>query len=233
MLGIDHLAAVAKELCGRNASQALLGVFPMDAEGISAFSAGVMAFIPRKAPQEQEGREFHAPGVARPLTQRGFLPGRSLLSNALDIDVDVRFASAGRVSPGAVFFYFAAAFSSIAHEFMTAVLEHVGIHQEVRHLAAAVLYLGHGCKPAAASEHLQGFAIRAGIRQGCPLFPLLFAMCGDFLLRKLSAALPADVLRAYADDLGLVFQGHVGLGGHVRPHLRRVCLALWLGPELA
>ncbi len=42
--------------------------------------------------------------------QRGCLPGRSLLSNVLDIDVDMRLASAGFDAPGAVFFDFAAAF---------------------------------------------------------------------------------------------------------------------------
>ncbi len=86
---------------------------------------------------------------------------------------------------------------------MTAVLEHVGIPQAVCNLVA-VLYLGHACKLAAAGELLDGFAIRAGIRQGCPLSPLLFAICGDLLLSRLSAALPADTMRAYADDLALV-----------------------------
>ena len=99
---------------------------------VSAFNAGVMVFIPKKAPQEQAGREFHAPGDARPLTivntdnrlianamrlrieplaaqgvsaeQRGFLPGRSLLCNVLDIDMDMPLASAGWASPAAVFF---------------------------------------------------------------------------------------------------------------------------------
>ncbi len=132
MLGVDYLTAVAKELCEPNASQTLLEAFPLDAEGMWAFSAGVMVFIPKNVPQEQDGRKFHAPGDARPLTvvntdnwlvanairlrvqllaaqgfgaeQRGFLTGRSLLSNVLDIDVDMRMASAVGVSPGAVFF---------------------------------------------------------------------------------------------------------------------------------
>ena len=68
VLGVDNLTAVAKELCGPTASQALLEAFPLDVEGITAFNAGVMVFIPRKVPQKQEGREFHAPGDSRPLT---------------------------------------------------------------------------------------------------------------------------------------------------------------------
>ena len=42
MLGVEHLTAVAKELCGPNASQALLEAFPLDVEGITAFNAGVI-----------------------------------------------------------------------------------------------------------------------------------------------------------------------------------------------
>ncbi len=53
-----------------------------------------------------------------------------------------------------------------------------------------------------AGELLEGFAIRSGIRKGCPHSPLLFEMCG--VLRKLSSGLPADTLRVYADDLVLV-----------------------------
>ena len=57
----------------------------------------------------------------------------------------------GASRPGRSFFDFAAALPCIAHAFMTVVLEHVGIPQEVRNLVA-VLYLGHGCKLAAAGN---------------------------------------------------------------------------------
>ena len=68
----------------------------------------------------------------------------------------------------------------------------------------ANLYHGNGCKLAAAGGLQEGFSIRAAIRQGCPLSPLLFALCPDLMLRRLRRALPADLLRAYADDLALV-----------------------------
>eukprot|EP00959_Pyramimonas_sp_CCMP1952_P446499 9348868-Pyramimonas_sp.AAC.1 len=42
--------------------------------------------------------------------QRGFLPGRSMLQNVVEIDSDMRAASLQAEQPGAVFFDFAAAF---------------------------------------------------------------------------------------------------------------------------
>lgn len=230
-MGADFLLDAARVLCGPGATAALQQAFPRDQEGISDFNAAVMVFIPKKSPQEQNGREFHLPGDVRPLSivntdnrlianalrlrieplaargvsaeQRGFLPGRSLLCNVLDVDESMRLASLQGEDPGAVFFDFAAAFPSIAHEFMKEVLEHIGLPLPVRNLVAA-LYFGHGCKLAVAGGLFAGFAISAGIRQGCPLSPLLFAICGDLLLRKLSSLLPGDTVRAYADDIALV-----------------------------
>ncbi len=62
------MTVVAKEVCGHSAGQTLLEAFPLDTEGISEFNAVRVIFIPKKAPQEQDGREFHASSDARPLT---------------------------------------------------------------------------------------------------------------------------------------------------------------------
>ena len=44
---------------------------------------------------------------------------------------------------------------------------------------------------------------RAGIRQGCPLSPMLFEVVADVLLRRLVEVMPSRRFRAFADDLGL------------------------------
>ena len=46
--------------------------------------------------------------------------------------------------------------------------------------------------------------LEAGIRQGCPLSPLIFALVSDILLRKLKRQFKGNVLKAYADDLCMV-----------------------------
>ena len=43
-----------------------------------------------------------------------------------------------------------------------------------------------------------------GVRQGCPISPLLFAAAVDVLLRILQSRLPEATIRAFADDIGAV-----------------------------
>ena len=48
------------------------------------------------------------------------------------------------------------------------------------------------------------FHIDDGMRQGCPISPLIFALVSDVFIRALRKALPHDTIRAYANDVALV-----------------------------
>ena len=51
-----------------------------------------------------------------------------------------------------------------------------------------------------------GFRLEAGVRQGCPLSPLLYATVAELLLDRIESECPQTLARAYADDTALVLQ---------------------------
>eukprot|EP00959_Pyramimonas_sp_CCMP1952_P073728 1541140-Pyramimonas_sp.AAC.1 len=57
-------------------------------------------------------------------SQRGFLPGRSMLSNLVDVEEGMAEHYVGAHGSMAVFFDFEAAFPSIEHEFLLRLLRH-------------------------------------------------------------------------------------------------------------
>ena len=231
-LGCDVLFGAADSLEQEGNLEALQAVFPVDEQGTSAFNAGLMVFLPKKAPQTNElGEEFLRPSELRPLTivntdnrlmanalrlriepvvnsfvsaqQQGFLGGRSLLKNVTDIDAGMRQFAMLHEDPAAIFFDFEAAFPSLAHRYLLRALESLRLPATVCRFVRA-LYWGHGCRLTLGGASVPGFSITAGIRQGCPLSPLLFALVGDVLLRKLARSVPDMMQRAYADDLAMV-----------------------------
>ena len=136
--------------------------------------------------------------------QRGFLRGRSMLANVLDIDEEAMTISLKESCGGLVLFDFKAAFSSIDHDYLLRCLEHIGMPRPALN-AVRALYSQVRCALQFKGETYGAFDMTAGVRQGCPLSPLLFAVTVDLLLRRLGRLFPDAMFRAFADDIGAVF----------------------------
>ncbi len=134
--------------------------------------------------------------------QQGFLPGRSMASNVIDVESWAQQVCLEKQRGAILLLDFRAAFPSVSHGYLHQVLEALGIPEAVR-AAIRNLYCEHKCQINFADVSIEGFNIGAGIRQGCPLSPLLFALVVDVVLRRIKRLLPSAMVRAFADDIAL------------------------------
>ena len=140
--------------------------------------------------------------------QRGFLSDRSMAENILDVDDGMAHAAMDHPNAVAVFYDFAAAFPSVEHAVLFAYFLSLGWPAWLRTMIF-ILYANNFCSINMCSGVFSGFAITRGIRQGCPLSPLLFAAASELLLRRLRRLVPRTINRSWADDLAMVLNDGV------------------------
>ena len=88
-----------------------------------------------------------------------------------------------QIKKGAIILFdFRAAFSSLSHDFLWDVMETIGL--PTRYVEAVKLfYVNNRHKLKVGGQLVDGVIVHAGVRQGCPLSPLLFALATDIILR--------------------------------------------------
>ena len=136
-------------------------------------------------------------------SQRGFLPARSMLANIVDVDWEAMRVSLQSANGAVILFDFNAAFPSLSHEYIFTTLQRIGVPEQATNLIRA-LYHNSKCEVALQGQRFGGFPMMAGIRQSCPLSPLIFVVVVDTLLRRILAEVPSAKVRGYADDIALV-----------------------------
>ena len=87
-----------------------------------------------------------------------------------------------------VFYEFAAAFPSISQEYMLSILAKIGVPECAQRLVTW-LYDDNRCQINFKGRLYPGFDMRSGVRQGCPLSPVLYVLAADLLLFLLQVLL--------------------------------------------
>ena len=172
--------------------------------------------------------------------QQGFLKGRLMINNILDIDYNAMSVSLLHDKGALLLFDFKAAFPSVSHDFLIHSLRSIGLPDHALNFIRA-LYDCNKCNISYKGSVYPGFDMGRGVRQGCPISPLLFAAAVDVLLRTLQLRLPSSTIKAFADDIGAVvtdFPAHVstlertfsefeemsGLDLNIK---KTICIPLW------
>jgi hypothetical protein len=146
--------------------------------------------------------------------QEGFVKGRQALNNICTIDAQSRIydaiahsANVSKVSelPILLLFDLAAAFPSIAHAFLFAVMRFYGFPAGLIHFFTE-LYSGNVCFGTLGGERKRLFSILSGILQGCPASGSLFVLAVDPFYRMVKSRLSGSISKAFADDLGTIIQ---------------------------
>ena len=118
-------------------------------------------------------------------TQTGYVPGRHIGSNVLALQLLPQHLAATGRSGVVVFLDTRKAFDTIDRGFLLAVMAAVGVGPRFR--AWVALLLGDTRACSVLNGHVSArVRFRAGVRQGCPLSPLLYLFVGEALLRFLS-----------------------------------------------
>ena len=231
-LGIQTLWDVAKLLetdqAGELMREAYADTF---ADGRHGYNLSTMVCLDKKpAGTEQTIGDYYTPEGTRPLAivncdnrlvanvaricwegnlsnwvsqkQQGFLQGRSILANLIDLDTESMCASLRSNDGATILFDFRAAFPSISQDYLQTVLKRVGLPPSALNVVSW-LYDANHCRISCQGESHPGFDMTARVRQGCPLSPLLYAAVAEVFLDKISAECPEAFVRAYADDTAI------------------------------
>ena len=142
--------------------------------------------------------------------QRGFVKGRQLLSNVVDIDCEMRILGAppeGRSAetPIGKFLDFQAAFPSLSHRWIFATLRMLGLPAGLQLFVAAIYCANIALYRAVADEAVL-YEISSGVLQGCPGSGTVYTVATDFILNAISAVtdkVQRGIFRACADDVAL------------------------------
>jgi endonuclease/exonuclease/phosphatase family metal-dependent hydrolase len=242
--GISYAAwRNAPAICTQGLHELYLHIFD-GADPASNFNSTTMIFIPKPSGDPLETLCSRLPGALRPISlantdnkaiamafarplgevaarwcsgdQFGFIAGRSIWDAVMLFEAAALHLARRDGDAALIFIDFRAAFPSILHGWIRAVLFATGLPGSFIR-AFLSLYIAVSATVRFGSGSSSSFPMLSGIRQGCPASGAIFALCIDPLLRRIYAWLPSpwSKLVAYADDLAIALRGARGLVAHL------------------
>lgn len=133
------------------------------------------------------------------MDQVGFIQGRDGRKHVIDITTLYYQSLTKREQIYILFLDTEKAFDSIDHRFIINVLKRIKMPEWLINVVTGLLHnvlvfpVGFSCLP---------IPILRGVKQGCPLSPLLFILCFEILLARLRSKCNISIF-AYADDLAI------------------------------
>jgi ribonuclease HI/exonuclease III len=133
-------------------------------------------------------------------SQKGFIPKRCGLDHVRAISSLFYGAVTKKDQHYILFLDTKKAFDSVDHAFVHMMLAKIGVPAWIRHTIHGLMTNVTVRPSFGSTEH--DIPIHRGVKQGCPLSPLLFALCYDYLLTQLAQPDTHGAF-AFADDLAL------------------------------
>lgn len=134
--------------------------------------------------------------------QNGFLAGRQGALNIHNFNMAFYDQVQARKEGFVILFDFKAAFSSLAHGYMHEAIHKLEFPQEFQN-AYKFLMTDIDHILAFQGQNYPGPPVESGVKQGCPLSPLIFVTMVDFILWGLKNKDPTCKLGGFADDIAM------------------------------
>ena len=146
--------------------------------------------------------------------QKGFIRGRLIDDNIRDF-TKLFYEDEHRKSRGYLLLLdFKKAYDSIHHGFLKSLLREAGFPTWVVNTVGGLMEKV-SVRLSLGGAKFVFIPILRGVKQGCPLSPLLFNLVADILIRKLSKR-GGVIVKAFADDTGMYFRNPAAIRGIAR-----------------
>ena len=146
-------------------------------------------------------------------SQQAAIKGRHIHNVLLNLKAAINYSKDKKHPLAFLQIDFSKAFDSLSHAFLLALMKHIQVPEQTIKWTS-ILLRNIGAKIQVNHELTEFIPVTSGIRQGCPLSMLLFALAADVLAKKLLAASSfcglglgssSIKLQQFADDTTLLF----------------------------